>query len=162
MLKVASDNLPGVEVVPKNSPEGNHAAIGLAEIGVRVATGQTRAIRSQLESNLGTRLEEDEPVLTWIPRHGVNCINRYRIGEDGRTPEQRCTGRKWKRPAVNFGEKVFYRPVTRTGGKKDDAEPRMKQGIFVGHHERTGTHLLMTPDGLSRGVGLHRLLISQR
>ncbi len=75
MLKVVSDNLPGVEVVPKNSPEGDHAANGLAEIGVREAKGQTRAIRSQLESNLGTRLEEDEPVLTWIPRHGVNCIN---------------------------------------------------------------------------------------
>ena len=38
----------------------------------------------------------------------------------------------------------------------------MKQGVFVGRHERTGTHLIMTPDGLSRGVGLHRLPASQR
>ena len=33
----------------------------------------------------------------------------------------------------------------------------MKNGVFVGQHERTGANLLMTPDGLFRGVGLHRL-----
>ena len=157
MQSVVGDNSPGTAVVPRNGPEGDHAANGSPERGARNAKGQTRAIRSQLEANLGLRLEEDEPILTWIPRHGVNCINRYRIGEDGRTPEQRHTGCKWKRPAVTFGEKVFYRPVARSGGRKDDAEPRMRQGVFVGHHERTGTHLIMTPDGLSIGVGLHRL-----
>ena len=34
---------------------------------------------------------------------------------------------------------------------------RMKDGIFVGHHERTGTHIFLTPNGVQRGVGLHRL-----
>ena len=34
---------------------------------------------------------------------------------------------------------------------------RMKPGIFVGHHERTGTHILLTPTGVERGVGLHPL-----
>ena len=33
----------------------------------------------------------------------------------------------------------------------------MKQGVFVGQHECTGANLLMIPDGLCRGVGLHRL-----
>ena len=162
LLKVVIDNLPGVEVVPRNSPEGDHAAHGLADIGVREAKGQTRVIRSHLESKLGTRLAEDEEILTWIPRHGVNCINRYRIGEDGRTPEQRRTGRKWKRTVVDFGETVFYRPIARSGGRKEDAEARTKKGVFVGHHERTGTHLMMTLEGLARGVGIHRLPESQR
>ena len=100
MIMVVSDSLTGVEVVARNSPEGDHAADGLAEFGVREAKGQTRAIRSQLEANLGTRLEEDEPILTWIPRQGV--IISIDIGQEGRTPEQRRSGRKWKRPAVTL------------------------------------------------------------
>ncbi len=40
---------------------------------------------------------------------------------------------------------------------KNDADSRMMQGVFVGNHERTGASLLLTPGGLRRGQGLHRL-----
>ena len=36
-------------------------------------------------------------------------------------------------------------------------EDRMRPGVLVGQHERMGAHHIMTPDGLQRGVGLHRL-----
>ena len=157
LLSLMSASMPDIEFVPKTSPEGDHQANGLAEIGVREAKGQVRVLRSQLEANLGERLSEEEPILMWLPRHATNCINRYRIGNDGRTAEQRRTGRKWKRPAVTFGEKVYYRPIQKRGGARNDAEMRMKEGIFVGHHERIGAHILLTPSGTQRGVGLHRL-----
>ena len=33
---------------------------------------------------------------------------------------------------------------------------------FVGNHERTGTHILITPTGTERGIGLHRLPADRR
>ena len=33
----------------------------------------------------------------------------------------------------------------------------MMPGIFIGHHERTGSLLFMTPEGIKRGSGVHRL-----
>eukprot|EP00974_Lingulodinium_polyedra_P026370 2543977-Lingulodinium_polyedra.AAC.1 len=101
-LRRVTANLPGVEVVPQTSPEGDHAANGLAEVGVRELKAQTRVLRSQVESRLGARLARDDPLLAWLPRHAGNCMSRYRVLEDGRTPEHRRTGKRWRRPAVEF------------------------------------------------------------
>ena len=107
LLDVVTQNLPGVEVVPKTSPEGDHQANGFAEGAVREGKGQIRATRLALEAKLKEKLSEDEPVLTWIPRFAANSINRYRIGADGKTPERRRTGRTLRRRTVLFGEKAI-------------------------------------------------------
>ena len=46
-------NLTGVELVLMTSPEGDHQANGLADVGVREIKAQTRILRSQLEQRLG-------------------------------------------------------------------------------------------------------------
>ena len=48
--------------------------------------------------------------MSWIPRHAANCVSRYSIMDDGRTPDQRRCGKTWKRPVVEFGESVHFRP----------------------------------------------------
>ena len=96
------------------SPEGDHQANGLAEVGVREIMAQTRILRSQLEQRLGSRIDEKDPLMSWIPRHAANCVSRYRIMDDGRTPDQRRCGRTWKRPVVEFGESVHFGPVGET------------------------------------------------
>ena len=88
------------------SPEGDHQANGLAVVGVREIKAQTRILRSQLELRLGSRIDEKDPLMSWIPRQ-----SRYRIMDDGRTPYQRRCGKTWKRPVVEFGESVHFRPV---------------------------------------------------
>ena len=55
LLSRVAANLPGVEIVPRTSPEGDHAANGLAESGVRELKGQAREIRSQLEQRLSKK-----------------------------------------------------------------------------------------------------------
>ena len=57
----------------------------------------------------------------------------------GKTPDQRRTGKRWRRQVVEFVEKAAFLPVAarREGRVAGDAE-RMMDGIFVGHHERTG------------------------
>ena len=56
LIERVTCNLTGVELVLMTSPEGDHQANGLAEVGVREIKAQTRTLRSQLEQRLGKRL----------------------------------------------------------------------------------------------------------
>ena len=163
LLRDVSASLPEVEMIFKSSPEGDHQANGLAEVGVREVKAQARVLKSELESHYGRRFGADEPILAWLVRHGANVMNRGRIGADGRTPEQRRVGKKWQRPTVLFGETCFFKP---TCGSNEDkprgGEARMNKGVYVGHHERTGAALLLTPEGMRRGSGLTRLPVEDR
>ena len=60
-------------------------------VGVREIKAQLRILRSQLEQRLGSRIDEKDPLMSWIPRHAASCVSRYRIMDDGRTPDQRRT-----------------------------------------------------------------------
>ena len=132
-LRAAAASLEGVEVIEQASPAGDHAANGLAEVGVR------------LEERLKRQLDWSEPLATWLVRHSANCLSRYRIQNDGKTLDQRRTGKRWRRQVVEFGEKAAFLPVAarREGRVAGDAE-RMMDGNFVGHHERTGASLFLS------------------
>ena len=152
-LRAAAASLEGVEVIEQASPEGDHAANGLAEVGVREVKAQTRVLKSHLEERLKRQLDWSEPLATWLVPHSANCLSRYRIQNDGKTPDQRRTGKRWRRQVVELGEKAALPPVAarREGRVAGDAE-RMMDGIFVGHHERTGASLFLSERGLLREV----------
>ena len=82
LIERVMNNLTGVELVQMTSPEGDHAANGLAEVGVRGIKAQTRILRSQLEQRLGNRIDEKDPLMSWIPRHAANCVSRYKLMDD--------------------------------------------------------------------------------
>ena len=97
LIERVTCNLTGVELVLMTSPEGDHQANGLAEVGVREIKAQTRILRSQLEQRLGSRIDEKDPLMTWIPR------------------QRRC-GKTWKRPvgennALRGGDQRLLRGV---------------------------------------------------
>ena len=104
-LRAAAASSESVEVIEQASPEGDHAANGLAEVGVREVKAQTRVLKSHLEERLKRQLDWGEPLATWLVRHSANCLSRYRIQNDGKTPDQRRTGKRWRRQVVEFGEK---------------------------------------------------------
>ena len=137
------------------SPEGDHQANGLAEVGVREIKAQTMILRSHLEQRLGTRIDEKDPLMSWIPRHPANCVSRYRIMDDGRTPDQRRCGKTWKRPVVEFGESVHFRPVGEKNAMRG-GDQRLLRGVYVGHHERSGAAIFLTPAGVKRGTTIAR------
>ena len=93
LIERVTCNLTGVELVLMTSPEGDHQANGLAEVGVREIKAHTRILRSELEQRLGSRIGEKDPLMSWILRHASNCVSRYRIVDDERTPEQRRCGK---------------------------------------------------------------------
>ena len=109
------------------------------------------------------QLDWSEPLATCLVRHSANCLSRYRVQADGKTPDQRRTGKRWRRQAVEFREKVALLLVTgrREGRVAGDAE-RMMDGIFVGHHERTGASLFFSERGLLRATRVQRKTADQQ
>ena len=161
LIERVTNNLTGVELVLMTSPEGDHAANGLPEVGVREIKAQTRILKSQPEQRLGNRIDEKDPLMSWIPRHAANCVSRYRLMDDGRTSDQRRCGQTWKRPVVEFGESVHFRPVGETNALRG-GDQRMLRGVYVGHHERSGAAIFLTPDGVKRETRIARMLEHER
>ena len=73
------------------------------------------------------------------------------IGNDGKTSEVRRTGRRWRK-------KVWFRTIGEDGFSSFSS--RMTQGIFVGHHHRTGAVLRITKNGVVRGKSWTRQTLS--
>ena len=82
-------------------------------------------------------------------------MSRYKKGQDGRTPEARRCGKQWRKPAIAFGERLYFREV-------GEGVRILKEGRYVGHHGRTGSILVMTADGVRRGTGIRRLSSADR
>ena len=160
-LKTKAIESAGIEGVPQESPVGDHQANGEAEAAVRDLKRQVRVLKISLESKLGLQLKDDDPVLAWMPRHAGDLINRYRRGEDGKTPEQRRTGKQWRKPALEYGERVFFREAV-AAGLKNSFEAVMQEGRYIGHHGRTGALLCITPEGVKRGKSFRRLPAEER
>ena len=74
--------------------------------------------------------------------------------DDARTLDERRCGKTWKRPVVESGESVHFRPVGENSSMRSGDE-RMLRG--VGHHERSGAAIFLTPDRVKRGTGIAML-----
>ena len=147
-----TSNLTGVELVLMTSPEGDYQANGLAEVGVREIKVQTRILRSQLEQRLGSRIDEKDPLMSWIPRHAANCV-QY-------TESWTMVGRLISVDVEELGnvqlwESVHFRPVGENNALRGGGQ-RLLRGVHVGHHERSGAAIFLTPDGVKRGTRIAR------
>ena len=163
-LKTRAAEDANVEMIPEESPVGDSKANGIAEAAVREVKAQIRAMKSSLEAKLGIELSSKHPVMAWMPMAAGDLLSRHRVGKDGKTAERRRTGRDWKRPTMQFGERVHFRPaVTRTEVKrKGSLAMRMEEGRYLGHHGRTGSILVITEKGVQRATAARRLPEEER
>ena len=84
---------PLVNAVPREIPLDDHQANGTIEVEVREAKKHVRTGKLALEAKLQMKLEGDDVALALLPRHQADQVNRYEVGNDGKTPEQRRTGK---------------------------------------------------------------------
>ena len=141
---------------------GDHQANGEAGAAVRDVERQVRVLKLSLESKLGFQLEDSDPVLAWLPRHAADVINRYRVGVDGKTPEQRRTGKVWRKPALEYGERVFFREALGGATRKNALAVVTQEGRYIGHHGRSGALLVLTSEGVKRGTSFRRVPSSEK
>ena len=143
-----------VRSIMEESPVGDSKANGEAEAAVKEIKWRIRAVTLMLEKKLGVKLEEGHPLLTWIPRYAAEQSNRYKVGSDGRTPEERRTGKRWIKPMPVFGENIMVKPIGK--GRRGDMA-KMKPARFLGAHNRFGSVLAMTTEGVLIGSSYHSL-----
>ena len=74
---------------------------------------------------------------------------------------QRRCGKTWKRPVVEFGESVHFRPVGENNALRR-GDQRLLRGVYVGNHERSGAAMTFTPDGMKRGTRIARMMEHER
>ena len=143
-----------VEIVLEESKTGDSQANGACEVAVRETKRQIKAMKSSLEEKLGIQVRDRHPILAWVGRHADFMISRFRVGTDGRTPYERSRGRRWKRPSVTFGERVWFKPLK---SYLEGPYDTMREGMFMGAHGRNGDALVMTKDGVIKGGSVKRM-----
>ena len=139
--------------VPRNPPAYNPASNGPCEKAVQDVCAHLRAIKLGLEARLKMDIDDFLPIVQWALEHAVFLINKFSVGEDGMTPYERATGRKWRRAIVEFGEMVLAKLALRRNkrgsvkGQKRKLAKRSVEGVWVGQVARTGEHIVIKPSG---------------
>ena len=88
---------------------GDHAANGEAEKAVKGVKRQIPVLKNSSGDSCNNKhVPADHPLLTWLPRHGVKCLTKYRIGEDGKAAKQRRTGKQGLKPALDASEPIHF------------------------------------------------------
>ena len=68
----------------------------------------------------------------------------------------RRSGYDWKKLVAQSGESVYYRPAV-ARAVASGTQPKLYVGLFLGHHARTGSILIMTTDGVVKAAGFPRM-----
>jgi hypothetical protein len=99
-----------VEIVDEKSKAYDSQSNGKAENAVQLFEKQFRTLRDSFEMRIGTRLSSCHPFISYLVEHAAKTINRYRVGQDGKTGYRRWKGKDFKVEIPEIGEKVFYLP----------------------------------------------------
>ena len=62
---------------------------------------------------------------------------------------------------LEFGDSVHFRPVGENNAMRG-GDQRMLRGVYVGHDERSGAEIFLTPDGVKRETRVARTLEHNR
>ena len=138
----------------EESPIGEHESNGEIENAVQRVQGQFRSQKHALEARYGIKIKGEMNIIPWMIRNGAAVVNRYQVGDDGRTPYRRLRGRDFNKEVAEFGEKIMYLKLESVG--KEKSESRWSEGIFVGIKEETGEMMIGTKEGVERARTFRR------
>jgi hypothetical protein len=100
------------EIVPERSPAGESQSNGAAERAVKSMMGHIRTLHDALETRLGGKVAVDHPLMSWLVDYAATVWRRFHVGQDGRTAYERVKGRRSHQRVYEFGEIVWFRPLT--------------------------------------------------
>ena len=126
-------------------PVGVSESKGEIERAVQIIEGQSRTLRSALETSYGSKIGDDSVILTWLVEHAGTLHNLFhRSGEikDGKTPYSRHRGREWRVSIPPFGETVEF---LKRGHQFDS---RWQQGVFLGIKDNTTEKIVGNGSGV--------------
>ena len=141
------------QTVPRNPPAYNPQSNGPCEKAVQDVTTQLRTMKLALENRVKVKILDELPIMQWALEHASFLINRFSVGKDGMTPYERTTGRRWRRPLLEFGESVMAKLSLQRRNKghvrklKRKLAPRAIPAVWVGQVGRTGEHIVIKRNG---------------
>ena len=154
-LKTAVKNERSERIVLETSPVKESKSNGAIENAIQQVQGQVRAVKDCLEGRLNNRLSGSCPVFAWLVIHAAKTLNRYHIGEDGKTAYQRWKGKPFRREVTEFGECVMYLKAGTSG--RDKLQPRWERGVWLGIRDESGEIIIGTPEGVVKARDFKRL-----
>ena len=81
---------------------------GFAERTVQSVEDLLQTLRGAFLGHSKMKAPMDHPAMLWLIEHTASILNRFVVGDDGRTAYQRLHGRRANKTAVESGEKLFY------------------------------------------------------
>ena len=132
------------ETILENSKAYDSQSNGTAERAVQSVERIVRTHKLALEKKLQKRIPSTHPVMTWLVEHGVDILNKFLVGADGRTAYERGRGKSYKGEMYQFGRKIFHmHPGKHSGGSM---KPRWSTGIFLGKLYKSDEAMVYTED----------------
>jgi hypothetical protein len=137
---------PESRSVTSHSGVGDSKGNGLAERAVQQVEEMVRVHKLAVETRIKEKLPVNHPMMGWLVEHAADVLNRYSVGQDGRTPYQRLKGRKFMGNMLEFGSPVMFRVSGKVAG--GIMQERWFPGVWVGKKLHTDEHMVMKEDGL--------------
>ena len=136
------------DTVLENPPAHDPQSNGEAERAVQEVKAQMRAIKFGLESRIKANIGGNPLVFEWIIPHASDCISRFLVGKDGRTPHSRICNKHLSGKTFEFGEQVLAKPKR---GKRETRKQSMKSkwhdGTWAGFGDRSHEHIVVLTSG---------------
>ena len=146
-LQKEVQRLRSAKTIPINSPVGESESNGRIENTIRRTQDKFRAIKSHVEAEAKITIEQNIPIHTWMIRWCGELIPKYSPGKDCKTAYERIRGQPCRKPIVQFCKSVLYLPLDAANTNENKAEPKMKDGIWLGAIERTEENVTGTSAG---------------
>ena len=138
----------------EQSPVASSSSDGLAERAVQTIEGQIRVMKLALEGRLGTKLEAEAKVVSFMAEYAAYLTNRLEVGKDGKTAYQRSKGKSATVLGIEYGEKILYK--VKAKAKMNKIYPMWAFGIFVGVRSKSGELWVDECEKFDRSGGCHR------
>ena len=115
-----------------------------------------RVLKLQLESKVKRPVEMGEPIMKWLVRWAAMSLSRFQYGRDKKTAYERQTGRPCKADVVPFGERVWFRKLLDSSGKKASMDTRWSEGVWLGHDRGSNEVRIGTTRGIMKAWAVRR------
>ena len=115
-----------------------------------------RVLKCQPEGKLDRYIEEQEPIMQWMVRWAAMSLSRFKVGRDGKTAYQRQTGNICGQEVVPFGERVLFKKLQDSVGRKRALATKWQEGIWLGHNRATAEALIGTRHGIEKAWTVRR------
>ena len=86
----------GGKFIIENSPVGASQSNGVVERGIQSIAGQVRVLLDAAEARWKVIIPSNHPVMCYVVEYAAFLMNRFEVGQDGRTSFERCKGKQAK------------------------------------------------------------------